>query len=167
MVRKPRTPRNTVKPATYPYGLGPTVCDHIGHEDLAYLAGLIDGEGCITSSYPKSRERPLMLKLGMIHRPTIEWVKMVVGGGVTAHRTNQKPARQSWTWQLNGIRAYALLSRLLPYMKTKAAEAAVACLIGETFFVNQVRGKVVAEVHEKRALLGQELRDLKRCEWVA
>lgn len=165
--RARHVPRCAIKPATYPYGLTERVCDHIAEGDLQYLAGIIDGEGCIMSSYPRSRVRPLILKISMVHRPTIAWICNTVGGGVVAHRTNQKPARQSWTWSLCGVRAYALLRRIEPFMKTKRAEALVAIRIGETFFVNQTRGKVSDEVHALRDVLGQQMRDLKTIEWLA
>ena len=160
-------PRNAVKPATYRYGLGPDVADHLTDTQLAYIAGIVDGEGCVSSTYPKSAARPLFLALTMIHRPTILWLKTVVGGGVVRHQTRQGGVRQAWTWLLSGIRAYALLRRLVPFMHTKREEAKVACRIGETFFVNQVRGRVTPEVHALRNEAGQQLRDLKRREWKA
>lgn len=163
--RKKHIPRRTTKPAVFPRGLHANVCDHISESQLAYLAGLIDGEGCITSSYPRATTSPLTLTICMVHKPTIDWVKATVGGGVVAHRTKQTPVRQSWSWQIKGIRTFALLRRTLPFMQTKREEAEVAIRFGETFFADQISGRITTATHELRCQLGQQLRDLKRQEW--
>ena len=160
-------PRSAVKPAVYPRKLNANVCDHLTELQLAYIAGLVDGEGCISSSQPRNNFRPLFLHLSQIHKPTIEWLRDTVGGGCVRNQTRQAPVRQAWLWLISGVRAYALLRRLVPFMHVKREEEEVACRIGETFFVDQVRGRVTPAVHALRKELGQQLRNLKRREWKA
>ncbi len=101
----------------------------------------------------------------MVHRPTIEWLDEKLGGNLLRHVSRQKPARQAWTIQLRGARTYFLLKRLLPYMVTKQEEADIALDLGESLFSPLVRGRVTEEVRARRAVLGQQLRDVKRKEW--
>ena len=162
-------PKHTVRQHSFANKHGTLFSDalyaHLTDLECAYIAGLIDGEGCITSSQPKNNSCPLIVKISMVHRPTIEWLDEKLGGGLTRHKTKQVPARTSWFIALKGARSVFLLRRLLPYMKTKAQEADVALRLGDSLFAPLVRGKVTPEVRALRAELGQKLRDLKRLEW--
>ena len=61
-------------------------------EDFAYLAGLLDGEGCVTyKKYwdRKRKDRPrkyfcwrIQMEIVMTHRPTIQWCADRFGGKV-------------------------------------------------------------------------------------
>lgn len=164
-----RKPRCTVRPGIYPCGLGQKQNhhDHLTDTELAYVAGLVDGEGSIWSSYPKTGMRPLALVVSMIHRPTIEWLHGKCGGYVSPRRSNAANARQAWVWHLHGIRSGSLLKRIIPFMVTKREEAEVGLKLWATFWVNQWRGRLTEETVALRRRHGQELRDLKLREWVA
>lgn len=102
----------------------------------------------------------------MIHKPTIWWLWKTIGGSQLGQHIDSIPnSRTRWTWQLKGIRSYALLRRIARYMKTKREEAQVAIEFGRTFFAMQKGGRVQDHIHEQRNILGQRLRDLKRQEW--
>jgi hypothetical protein len=160
-------PKNTRQPYRFPRGLSARMHDHLTRVELAYIAGIIDGEGSICSSQPRSNRAPLSIVVCMIHRPTIEWLHEKCGGGCWRTRTNQANARQSWVWLLKGARSTSLLQRLLPFLRTKRDEAGVALELGRTLWSENVRGRVTAETLIQRQQLGQLLRDLKRREWVA
>ena len=149
----------------FPRGLSAAVHDHLTDVELAYIAGLIDGEGCIMSSHPKNNSNPLSLAVTMIHRPTITWLHEKCGGAIRPHTTRQANARQGWTWYLKGVRTYSLLARVASLMHTKADEALVALALGQTFWRDNVQGRVTAETLEMRRRFGQQLRELKRREW--
>lgn len=102
----------------------------------------------------------------MVHKPTIDWLNEKLGGGFYQHKSNQKRARTSWSFELKGARTYFLLKRLIPHMKTKRAEADIALALGQSLFIPLVRGKLMPETIAWRAKLGQTLRDLKRYEWL-
>lgn len=162
-------PKHTVRVHSFANKHGTVYSDalyaHLSEIECAYIAGLIDGEGCITSSQPRNNSAPLSIKITMVHRPTIEWLDEKVGGNLMYHRTNQKPARASWCLELKGARTFFLLKRLFPYLHTKQEEADIALELGESLFTPLVRGKITDIVRERRAFLGQQLRDAKRREW--
>src|SRR5437867_10480895 len=85
---KRRKPKNSCKQYTFPEGVSSDMYNALEPSILAYTAGIIDGEGCITSSLPKTNHRPLCIKLLMIHKPTVAWLHKTFGGSFGAHRTN-------------------------------------------------------------------------------
>ena len=93
--------------------------------DLAYLAGLIDGEGCILLFKQKERVRPtLRLAVGNTYRPVLEWAKEAVGAGSIITQPKQKLHHsQSWRWDIYSQNAVDVLRQLLPYLKLKREQA--------------------------------------------
>jgi hypothetical protein len=92
--------------------------------DLAYLAGLFDGEGSISVVGPSHTQ----LRIGMTDKEVIDWVAQF-GGSVYRDRRSTKagglqPRRDCWTWTL--FRRYdviALLEAMVPYMKLESKRA--------------------------------------------
>jgi len=60
--------------------------------DMHYLAGLIDGEGCITIVKQAKRYRP-HLGISMNHEGVLLWVKKKFGGGLYNHSKATEAAR--------------------------------------------------------------------------
>lgn len=96
--------------------------------DLAWAAGIIDGEGCISivrmkpsANYPHLRYE-LRIAVKMIHKPTVERIKSIFGRGTITvrHRANQ---RNQFNWLVGIHNASAVLRLVLPYLVTKRAEA--------------------------------------------
>jgi hypothetical protein len=87
-------------------------------ETAAYIAGLIDGEGSLTrqrASYP-------VIKIGMTHKPTIDWLASTLE--VNCRALSTKPGHQQmWGVGISGNRAMQLLSEVRPYLITKADKA--------------------------------------------
>ena len=103
--------------------------------EIGWVAGLIDGEGCISISCepPKpynNRRSPyyqLHLDVLMTHLPTIEKLCSVTGMGEIKHRVKPTFARnQSFHWRVVCNQAAALLQVIRPAMVTKAEEADIA-----------------------------------------
>lgn len=146
----------------------PRMHDQLTDTELAYIAGLVDGEGCITSSLPADFHHPLRLTVAMVHRPTIELLHAKCGG-VIGVRPKQANCRTAYHWIVSGRRAYSLLLRIAPFMCTKREEAMIACRIAATRWADDivVGGDAGEGVRAERAALGQQLRDFKRVEWRA
>jgi len=95
--------------------------------ELAYLAGLIDGEGSfvIAKGYP-------VLSLGSTDKPVIDWLCQKLGGSFTAYPNGGGlGTKPFYRWRLSKSRAVALLAlRARPYwiIKRTQAEAAIACI---------------------------------------
>jgi len=160
-----RKPKRAIKPYKFPKGLTEVMFESLSLKQRAYIAGLIDGEGSIWSSHPKSNDRPLNVVVTMTHRPTIEWLCTMLGVKPRVRRSKESSYKQGWTCCITGMRSLALLKVILPFMRAKRDEAVVGIQLGETFFSNLVRGRVTDLTLAKRERYGQRLRDLKKVNW--
>lgn len=106
----------------------------ITSEQIAYAAGLLDGEGCIhISRHPtRSGERyGLTVMIQMTVSEPLMFMQDLFGGVL---RPAKKPTnKQQWYWGLCSKEAVPLLEQVLPYLKIKYIEAAIALLFQETF----------------------------------
>lgn len=81
---------------------------------IAYLAGLIDGEG-----YFKIEKRgTIRLIIGMCSKKTIYWIYNNFGGNVTLQKTEK--GRNFYIWRMNqGKELFYLLLLLIPFLVSK------------------------------------------------
>ena len=106
--------------------------ENLTDADYAYLAGMIDGEGCIQVIRGTSRHH----RTGAEHRlnvslsgtaPTFpRWLQARWQGNV--HRKPRKTAsgRSVWMWSVGSIQARDFLSSVLPFLTLKREEAQLA-----------------------------------------
>lgn len=102
-----------------------------GVEDLAYLAGIIDGEGTIGIYYHKGRNS-YRVKIYVVntYKPLIDWLGSVFGGFV--YKRNHTKWKTRYEWHL-GENAMELLKSLIPYLKIKKDQAILALGFRENF----------------------------------
>jgi hypothetical protein len=100
---------------------------------LAWFAGLVDGEGCIfIGGYTKNgKPNPyyfVNLTICMTHLTTLEVVCTMWGlGRVVPHSKSKKDIRkQRWDWCVSGPRCSQILTLCYPYLITKKADALIA-----------------------------------------
>jgi hypothetical protein len=99
--------------------------------DLAYCAGLIDGEGSIgVYKYKTSVSRAYAghLAVSMTRRESLDKIAEVAGGVVYTQKFKTKANKAIYTWKLNIRKAVVFLKRILPYLivKRKNAENLIA-----------------------------------------
>lgn len=83
--------------------------------ELAYLAGIVDGEGCFVWSWGNST---MLMNVQMKHEPTIDWLHTTFGG------SRFRPTNTGLhTWKAFPVLLRELLPILRPYMITKAEQA--------------------------------------------
>ncbi|KKN20113.1 hypothetical protein LCGC14_0938960 [marine sediment metagenome] len=97
--------------------------------DLAYLAGLLDGEGYVgigarVSGKYKSRQLILQVRIGMTDSTVIQWVHKTFGGQIYEHK--RLPNKTMWLWSITQQPAADLLAVINPYLKTKRTQAWLA-----------------------------------------
>lgn len=103
-------------------------------EELAYAAGLIDGEGCIgayntrTTGEKRAAFYQLTLRVGMKHPGPIIFLYKLFGFGRHISKTKYGPV---FVWQARNRQAEAVLRLLLPYLIEKKAQAKLALQFGE------------------------------------
>jgi hypothetical protein len=100
--------------------------------DLAYTAGLLDGEGCITAVAPGVRPNGrsvaprVRIMVYMTTPEVLVWLRDVYGGTFRERKSRQPRQKPVHVWCIEGKRAGVLLDFLLPYIKVKGAQAKVA-----------------------------------------
>lgn len=110
----------------------------VHREDLIYLAGLIDGDGCFFISERISRDgraiQSYTMNLGIacIEKFLIDWVHSVFGGSV--HRWKKQPPRRDlYSVNFGGNRLTQITKLLLPFLKLKKPHAENMLKIRNTY----------------------------------
>ena len=138
---------------------------------LAYLAGLLDGEGNvgIASAFDKKKSKNRSyyphLMIANTYEPVMRWLEDLVGGTVDVHvpSTNKAHYKTCYRWRLHGKNAETFLRAVRPYLRIKHEQADVV------FELQKVRGKnatlhgtlTEAQVAEREALK-MRINDLNR-----
>ena len=97
-------------------------------EKLAYLAGIIDGEGSIMIT--RSNENyGLKIAVANTKKELLDWLKNEFGGAVFPmkdSRVEERGWKQSYAWNLHGKRAYKLLGKLHDNLIIKREQQKIA-----------------------------------------
>lgn len=128
-----------------------------------YVAGLIDGEGCIDCQvmYPKRgysyyNVRP-RLRVAMTQSAgfLLEQLEAAYGGYISYRRSRVLTQNDSMSWEIAGKqRVTALLEAILPHLVLKKEQAKLAL-----WWLQNVSGKHVSE--EVRRTFSSELKQMK------
>lgn len=135
--------------------------------DIRYLAGLIDGEGCISVGKQTRKDMispyyHLRISIEMTSKEVINKIYQHYGGSL--HKQKNRLNRKAvYTWSITGKYAYELLSLLIPYLIIKRQEA----ILGKEFFeeIKLSKGKwhkITREENIQRDSYYQMMKDLKR-----
>jgi hypothetical protein len=101
--------------------------------ELAWLAGLFDGEGCV-GFYRKRDKRNtsrtayyIVATIAMTHAPTIQRVVELTGSQINfTKRYKNEKHRTCFAWRVQNAKARVFLEAILPYSFTKAEEIRTA-----------------------------------------
>ena len=110
----------------------------ISETDKAYLAGLIDGEGCI-SILPGGAGK-LQVSVGNNHRGVLEYGQSLFGGSLGGSRVTSS-GRVCWIWNLSNKKAAGLLESIFPYLRVKRPQAEVARKFTSTIGLKDIENK--------------------------
>lgn len=105
----------------------------IARDDLLWLAGLLEGEGC----FDLHRGRYPRVRLGMTDRDVVGRAATLFGSRV---RLTLKPAPASATWhtEISGSRAEEVMEAVLPFMGARRS-AKIATVLGHARLRNVQR----------------------------
>lgn len=132
----------------------------VSDTDLAYMAGMIDGEGSIMISVSKKHGN-LTSKLTVYNtnEPVIRWMSETFGGSVfKVGRPLRLKHRQEWAWSTVGNPAVAILKQVMPYLKIKRTLAELA--------IEAWENRCPTPIVDRRKPLPEEV-VLKRMKYVA
>lgn len=147
-----------------------TVKFHTNHTiaQIAYLAGLIDGEGCIyightkQGKYGNGYQWHSMLKITSCDEALIIWLENIFGGSKDSRyrwTSKNKFTRPVYNWQATGPMLDYLLPLVEPFLIIKAKQCDVMKRYRQTS-KNIGSKRLPLEINEKRLLLLSELRNL-------
>lgn len=144
----------------------------LSNTDAAYLAGLIDGEGClcITKKKPnggmRSAPYECCLVVEMSCEAIIRWLMETLGGCCRTHQSTWPGGKLMYRWVALTEHSICLVARLCPYLRVKKEQAKVfiAFRQGMDAYKLSCIGKrsvrIPAEELEKREALRLQMRAL-------
>lgn len=113
---------------------------NLKNEEIAYIAGLFDGEGNVnifmvfTPTMQDQKKNPkyeLSIAIYNTHKPVIDWLYEIFGGYVqtknaTKNSSYKKHWKENYSWKLGATQAKDFLEMVLPYLQIKKEQAAIA-----------------------------------------
>lgn len=95
---------------------------------LAYLAGIVDGEGYvgIKRATRKDSKSPIFherIQVRMIHEPAIQLLTDTLGGNYYRESMAQRKGRPLYCWQASDAAACNVLRALMPFLRIKRNNA--------------------------------------------
>jgi len=91
--------------------------------DLAYIAGLFDGEGTLTLSDNPWR---IIACLALTNRSIPYWFKFNFGGSIYHYKPSNGNHSESWRWGVSSQKALTFIKSIYPYLILKKPQADVA-----------------------------------------
>ena len=147
------------------------ICMNIAEVDLAYIAGFLDGEGCIGyyDASQTSHNRPSYFHAAVnvcnTDPKVIFWLREVTGMG-RSHiiRFKDGKRRTAYQWQIGRKQdVIDFLSAIRPYLRVKGEQVDVllAHLALEADYVKK-HGSVTPEIVKSRQAISDMLKKMKR-----
>jgi hypothetical protein len=138
--------------------------------DKAYVAGIFDGEGCITVSRvtDNSRVYRAQIRVAMTDEDTILWLQSVFGGCKSRTQRNVLPnTKPMHIWALHNSRMIvAFLEAILPYLRLKRRRAELTISLAKMTRLRYSRGMSkplsLQEIGERNDLALQISDDIRK-----
>ena len=92
--------------------------------DIAWLAGIFDGEGCVWSRWPKRKN--VIVEIKMADKNTILRIDKLFPGRVAQGQLSGWSKKPQWRWSLDTKGSLEFLVLIIPYLVTKRRQAQLA-----------------------------------------
>lgn len=114
--------------------------------DLAYAAGIIDGEGCVSicrtgRSNGKYSYVPKVV-VSMTDKEAIEWMASTLGGNMSS--TKLRSGKTIYSWHLYGPKLLVVMPKLMPYLRVKKMQAEL------TIPIQKIRSRSIGQPYRNR-----------------
>ena len=101
--------------------------------ELAYAAGLVDGEGCIHAEKAHSigNSYTVVVRVANTDVRMVNWLKETFGGFITndSGRRNKGVRKTCYQWVVKSRKAKDFLVLIRPYLKIKSKQADIAVIL--------------------------------------
>ena len=132
---------------------------------MAYLAGIVEGEGTIgiekgkIDKYRKNHKYILRLQVVNTDKRLLNWLKENYGGTVDIKSEAKENWRRVYQWRLGSKRAYTLLKCMRPYLVFKKEQADLAIEFYQ-MTLRRIQSEVPMWLNVKREAYYQKLKAL-------
>ena len=104
-------------------------------KELAYIAGFIDGEGCIQAN---SSGR-LVVQVGNTVKAPLQLIQDIFGGSVRLYARDKKEEHKPvYRYAIGSLPAIKMLTMLLPYLIVKREQAVLGIALNDAPFHKRV-----------------------------
>lgn len=119
----------------------------------AYLAGLIDGDGCISIGRAGPTTFLLRLAITNTNKGLLDWVVSNTRCGTVKHQSTMPGWKTCYQWYVDGWKSRSILEAILPYSVSKQEQIKVALS-----FLSLGR----SHAPHKRAIIQQQMKWLNK-----
>ena len=125
---------------------------------VAYIAGIIDGEGSIVLSKRRKTAvfRTPIVSVSSTTLGILEYLQSHYGGSISKHKVYQEHHKQSWSWKLDHSRAVKLCEDVLPYLLEPEKRRRAKLLVDVYGRVTMRNGKYTPEQLEAKKAFEHE-----------
>ena len=136
------------------------------HDDIVYLAGYIDGDGCFYTGqvkqgrYGSGYQFAIKLIVSGCDKSSIDWMHETFGGNNSLQSRpakNRPNDRIVYHWTATGELLDYILPKIEPYLKNKKRQCQIMIELRKTF-ANIGSKRLPTEIIEKRLQLIKEIR---------
>jgi len=139
--------------------------------DLAYMAGIVDGEGCFYiglipkkkgDGYVSTHYRGL-LKIDNTDHILIDWLNNTFSGtnsAATRSTSSRKFEREVFSWIATGDRLLDLCEQILPYLTIKKKQCEIMIRFRKTYTEKLGSNRIPKESLSARQICFEEIRKL-------
>lgn len=132
--------------------------------EKAWLAGYIDGDGCITVYKKTGKEShyvSMMVAIDSADPELLEEVSRIAGGNIITKKKYDDNHRQTYTWRLCGsAKIIALLRELLPYFRCNFKKGRAKLLVERWEQCTPGNGRYSVEQLQQKKELVRDIMDL-------
>ena len=137
--------------------------------DLAYMAGIIDGEGCIRIGRIQSPycKRPFdhraTIQIGMTSQPVLLWVHHNFGGCLGVGRNESVRTKKTYQWSISAQQGTKLIKSLYKYLIEKKYQAKLFVEFAKT--IGKKRNKqnyITDKIWNRRCVMFESMQKLNK-----
>jgi hypothetical protein len=134
--------------------------------DLAYMAGFLDGEGCLYLGHRKAGRRrqcfPCTITISQTEDKTLRWMQGFFGGKVYPVKSSGNGDKQVWTWSIYGTEGDTFLRLVLPYLRLKKPQAEIYLKMRRYINANSMGKRLLPAELQERIKLVVSMKQLKK-----
>ncbi len=141
----------------------PNRMTQLSEVEYAYIAGIIDGEGCFSIKKNMTTAPHIRVTVGNTHEGIIDWLKDMIGGAkwitTYAEGVNRKTA---YYFEMGGKALRFHLPFICPFLKIKKEQGKLALEFVSTLEAPSGRRKLSEQTRETRLNIEKEIKKLNK-----